>query len=52
MNAMNNGARERNAMARRLAVLFDEATLQFALFGLIVAVLVDGALSLGGSTLA
>lgn len=53
MNAMTNGkAPNRTRMARMFSVLFDEAVWQFVLLAVVVTVIVDGAFSLGGGTIA
>jgi len=51
----NNGNGIRNKVQtifRKLAILKDEAVWQFALVGVVVAALVNGALSIGGGTIA
>lgn len=54
MNGMNdNGKRNQgNKFVRKFAFLMDEAVWQLALVGVVIAALVDGALSIGGGGIA
>ena len=48
MNTIQDKPNQRKSIFRKLAFLADEAVLHLALVGVVVAAVVEGALSLGG----
>jgi hypothetical protein len=52
MNTNHGKPAQRQSIFRKLSFLADEAVWQLALVGVIVAAVVDGFLSIGGSTIA
>ena len=52
MNTKQDKPAQRPSIFRKLSFLADEAVWHLALTGVIVAALVDGVLSIGGSTIA